>query len=164
MKFSHLVISLAISIFLDFGLPAAQSQNEAQAPAQENSATQTAHLKAIDQPMAPYPLEAVRRGIEGKVTMSIVVDANGKVSQAKALSGPKELFPAALASVKMWQYEPPASAPVVTTVEIGYGVPKECPGPISDMGGVEGSGVSWTRMENSSPWLTTTTIRFRTTR
>ena len=32
MKFSHLVISLTISIFLDFGLPAAQSQNEAQPP------------------------------------------------------------------------------------------------------------------------------------
>lgn len=60
--------------------------------------------------------------------------------KAKALSGPKELFPAALASVKMWQYQPPASAPVVTTVEIGYGVPKECPGRISDMGGVVGSG------------------------
>ena len=72
--------------------------------------------------------------------MSIVVDANGKVSQAKALSGPKELFPAALASVKMWRYEPPASAPASTTVEIGYGVPKECPGPKSDMGGVEGNG------------------------
>lgn len=140
MKFSHLAISLAISILLDFGLPAAQSRNEAQAPAQENSAAQPAHLKAIDQPMAPYPLEALRRGIEGKVTMSIVVDANGKVSKAKALSGPKELFAAALASVKMWQYEPPASAPASTTVEIGYGVPKECPGPKSDMGGVEGNG------------------------
>lgn len=79
--------------------------------------------------MAPYPLEAVRRGIEGKVALNIVVDANGNVTQAKALSGPKELFPAALASVKMWQYEPPVSAPVTMTVEIGYGIPKELLGP-----------------------------------
>jgi TonB family protein len=140
MHFSRLAISLAIAIFLDFGLPAAQSQNEAPAATQENSATQTARLKAIDQPMAPYPLEAVRRGIEGKVELSIVVDANGKVTEAKALSGPEELFPAALASVKMWHYEIPASAPITMTVEIGYGVPKECPGPISDMGEVEGNG------------------------
>jgi TonB family protein len=90
--------------------------------------------------MAPFPLEVVRRGIEGKVTLSIVVDAKGNVTQAKALSGPEELFPAALASVKMWQYEPPASAPVTRTVEIGYGVPKECPGPVSDMGEVGGNG------------------------
>jgi hypothetical protein len=72
--------------------------------------------------------------------LSIVVEANGKVTQAKALSGPEELFPAALASVKMWHYEIPASAPITMTVEIGYGVPKECPGPISDMGEVEGNG------------------------
>ena len=98
MKFSRLVILLAFSIFLALGRRAAQSQNEAN----ENSASQTAPRKAIDTPMAPYPLEAVRRGIEGKVKLCIVVDANGKVSQAKALSGPKELFPAALASVKMW--------------------------------------------------------------
>jgi TonB family protein len=140
MQFSRLVISLAIAIFFDFGLPAAQSQNEAPATTQEDSTTQTARLKAIDQPMAPYPLEAVRRGIEGKVELSIVVDANGKVTQAKALSGPEELFPAALASVKMWHYEIPASAPITMTVEIGYGVPKECPCPISDMGEVEGNG------------------------
>ena len=140
MQFSRLVISLAIAIFLDFGLPAAQSQNEAPAVRQENSAIQIGRLKAVDQPMAPYPLEAVRRGIEGKVELSIVVDANGKVTEAKALSGPEELFPAALASVKMWHYEIPASAPITMTVEIGYGVPKECPGPISDMGEVEGNG------------------------
>jgi TonB family protein len=90
--------------------------------------------------MASYPLAAVRRGIEGKVAMNIVVDANGNVTQAKALSGPKELFPAALASVKMWQYEPPVSAPVTMTVEIGYAFPRECPGPISDLGSVEGGG------------------------
>jgi TonB family protein len=112
MKFSRPVISLGIFIFHTFGLVAAQSQNEAQAPTHENSATQTAPLKAIDKPMAPFPEEVVRRGIEGKVTLSIVVDAKGKVSQAKASGGPEELFPAALASVKMWQFEPPASAPV----------------------------------------------------
>jgi TonB family protein len=94
----------------------------------------------LTSPWHRYPLEAVRRGIEGKVELSIVVEANGKVTQAKALSGPEELFPAALASVKMWHYEIPASAPITMTVEIGYGVPKECPGPISDMGEVEGNG------------------------
>jgi TonB family protein len=99
--------------------------------------------------VAPYRLEAVRRGIEGKVKLSIVVDTNGKVAQAKALSGPEELFPAALASVKMWQYETPASAPITMTVEIGYGFPKECPGPVSDIEECKEKGVSSTRMGNS---------------
>jgi TonB family protein len=136
----RLVISLAISIFLTFGLHAVQLQNEAQVSAQANRTTQAAPLQAIEKPMAPFPEDVIRRGVEGKVKLSIVVDARGKVSQAKALSGPEALFPAALASVKMWQYEPPASAPVTLTVEIGFGIPKECPGPKSDAGGVEGSG------------------------
>ena len=55
------------------------------------------------------------------------------------LSGPTELQSAALESVRMWQYEPPASGPVTETVEISYGFPKECPGPVSDQGDVEGS-------------------------
>jgi TonB family protein len=39
----------------------------------------------------------------------------------------------------MWQFEPPGSAAVTTIVEVAYGLPKECPGPISDSGGVEWS-------------------------
>jgi len=39
----------------------------------------------------------------------------------------------------MWQFEP-ATAPITKTVEIEYGFPKECPGPISESGEVAGSG------------------------
>src|SRR4029077_21037283 len=78
--------------------------------------------------------------IEGKVTLLIVIDAKGKVSQVKALSGPEELVPAAVASVKMWQFEPPASGPVTWTVETVFAFSKECPGPISEIGEVFGNG------------------------
>jgi TonB family protein len=134
MNISRPLLSLAIPIFLTCGLSAAQTPTESSK--QENAAT----LKAINTPTVPYPEEAIKKGIEGKVTLSIVVDATGNVSQAKALSGPQELVPAAIASVRMWQYEPPASAPVTRTVEVSYGFPKECPGPISDRGEVEGNG------------------------
>ena len=73
------------------------------------------------------------------MVLNIIVDERGKVSEAKVLSGPTELQPASLASVRMWEYEPPASAPVTRTVEISYGFPKECPGPVSDRGDVEWS-------------------------
>jgi TonB family protein len=72
--------------------------------------------------------------IEGTVVMKIVVDSNGQVSDAAALSGPPELFKAALDNVKLWQFEPPAHAPVVTTWQISFGLPKPCPGAIADMG------------------------------
>jgi len=137
MQFSRVLIPVAISQLL-IGLPA-QTQNKG-ASKQENQASRDAPPKAISTPDPPYPEEARKKGIEGKVTLLIVIDAKGKVSQAKALSGPKELIPASLTSVKMWQFEPPASAPVTKTVEIEYGFPKECPGPISEMGEVMGNG------------------------
>jgi len=74
------------------------------------------------------------------VILRIVVDAKGKVSEAKVLSGRSELFQAALDSVRQWEFEPPTHAPAVTKVEISYGHPKECPGPISDSGEVTSSG------------------------
>lgn len=130
--------TLLTLLFLRGSLSAAQPQNGTLK--QENVTNQTAPLKVIATPTAPYPKEARKKGVEGKVTLSILVDAKENVSQAKALSGPEELVPAALASVRMWQFEPPASAPVTKTVEVAYGFPKECPGPKSDIGEVEGSG------------------------
>ncbi len=96
MHFSRLSIPVAIFQFL-ICLPATQTQNKT--TTQENAATQAATPKAINTPNPPYPEEAWKKGIEGKVTLLIVIDAKGKVSQAKALSGPKELIPASLTSV-----------------------------------------------------------------
>jgi TonB family protein len=123
-------------LLLSCCLSAAQAQNES--PTQEKSTKQAVQLKAIKTPVAPYPEEARKNSIEGKVTLSIIVDEKGRVSEAKVVSGPKELQSAALESVRMWQYEPPASGPVAK-VEISYGFPKACPGPVSDHGGVEWS-------------------------
>ena len=43
------------------------------------------------------------------------------------LSGLTELQSAALESVRMWQFEPPASGPVAKTVEISYGSRRNAP-------------------------------------
>src|SRR5260370_40995169 len=106
MQFSRVLIPVAIFQLLT-ALPA-QTQNKS-APTQENMATRDAPPKAISTPDPPYPEEARKKGIEGKVTLLIVIDAKGRCSQAKALSGPKELIPATLTSVKMEQFEPPSS-------------------------------------------------------
>jgi TonB family protein len=122
----------------------AQTQNGTQSHKTENTEKQAAQLKPIKRPTAPYPDEALKKNIEGKVVMSIVVDAQGKVSDVKVLSGPLELVQAAVESVEQWQFEPPSQAPVVTTAEVGYGRPKKCPGAISDQGEV----IVFTRLTN----------------
>jgi TonB family protein len=133
MKFPIPLIFLLVSCFL----AAARTPN--QSSIQESGANQGDPLKALKTPIAPYPKEALKKGIEGKVTLRIVVDERGRVSEAKVLSGPNELQSAALASVRMWQYEPSTSGPVIKIVEISYGFPKDCPGPVSDNGEMEWS-------------------------
>jgi TonB family protein len=112
--------------------------NTIQSQKPEKIEKQAAQLRLIKSPNAPYPEEARRKNIQGKVVLSIVVDAKGKVSDAKVLSGAPELIQAAIDSVKQWEFEPPGHAPVLTTVEVSYWHPEQCPGPISEMGEVIG--------------------------
>jgi TonB family protein len=128
----------ALGLFLFFvgllpGFPGlAQAQTEV--PSQRLDEVQGAALKVLRSPPSGYPDEALLKQIEGTVVMEIVVDSGGKVSDAKALSGPPELFKAALDNIKQWQFEPPAHAPVVATWQISYGFPKPCPAAAADMG------------------------------
>jgi TonB family protein len=140
MKTCRLFPLFMVALLSGYGLSASQKQNEAQLQKPEDSEEQAAHLKLIKSPTARYPDEALKGNVEGKVVLSVVVDAQGKVSNVKVLSGPPELVQAAIDSVNQWEFEPPSHAPVVTTAEIGFGHPKECPGPVSEMGEVSSGG------------------------
>ena len=71
---------------------ATQAQIEVLSQGLDQPAEQSATLELIKAPPNPYPEEALRKQIEGMVTLRIVVDSHGKVSEAKALSGPTELL------------------------------------------------------------------------
>ena len=144
MNFSFPFVLLLWSV-LTTSLSAAQTQQDLPAPKRENIDHPATPLKAIRTEMAPYPEEARKKRIQGTVKLRIVVDARGNVSEVRVLRGPKELVPAAIASVKSWQYEPPLPAPVVDIVEVSYGFPRTCPGSESDSGGV----ISGARLVNN---------------
>jgi TonB family protein len=141
MRFSRLFAFSVVSLLASNIQSATQAQDQTLPKKQDITGTPIPRPKIISAPTAPYPDEALKKNIEGKVVLSIVVDGKGQVSDAKALSGPPELIPAAIDSVKRWQFEPPTHAPLVTTVEISYGHPKECPGAVSDAGEVRAT--SW---------------------
>ena len=140
MKFFRLFVFIADVLLATQSQPVAQAQSETVLQKQDNISQQGARPKLIKSPLAPYPEEALKKKIEGKVELSIVVDAKGRVLNAKALSGPPELFQAAIDSVKLWEFEPPTHPPVELRAEVSYGHPKECSGPISDSGEVMSSG------------------------
>jgi TonB family protein len=84
--------------------------------------------------MAPYPEEALKQGVEGTVLVTIDVDSKGFVTKVVPVSGPPELFQAAIDSAKQWKFNPPENPPIQVRYEITYDHPHECPGPISTMG------------------------------
>lgn len=139
MKFFCLFLFIAVALPLTQSQSVAQAQSETVLQKQDNISQQGARPKLIKSPLAPYPEEALKKKIEGKVELSIVVDAKGRVLNAKALSGPPELFQAAIDSVKLWEFEPSTHPPIELRAEVSYGYPKECSGPISDSGEVTSS-------------------------
>jgi protein TonB len=53
-----------------------------------------------------YPADALAQGIEGSVKLDAVIDPDGNVRTLQPISGPKQLFPAAMDAVHQWRYSP----------------------------------------------------------
>ena len=53
-----------------------------------------------------YPPDAIRQHIEGQVTLHVIIDKNGNVSNVDPVSGHPLLIPAAVEAVNQWKYKP----------------------------------------------------------
>ncbi|MGD0359420.1 MAG: TonB family protein [Bryobacteraceae bacterium] len=71
-----------------------------------------------------YPQAAREKHIEGAVVLEVHIDAAGRVSDAKVLSGAEELRSAALAAILQWHYNPQAmTLPTATQVTMNFKLP-----------------------------------------
>jgi TonB family protein len=82
----------------------------------------------LSQSLPWYPDEAKRKHIQGKVVLSIIIDAAGTTSDVRMLSSPDQsLTDSAIAAVKQWRYKPaelngvPVS--IRSTVEVNFQLP-----------------------------------------
>jgi hypothetical protein len=123
MNFVRRLSLLAIPVCVLCGLASAQTEKEVPAARQENFA----NLALPNGFACPSP------SFLGDVSLRIVIDANGNVSEAKALTGPEKLIPAAEACARTWKYENPPSAPVIKTVVLRY-ESRDCPAAESQRG------------------------------
>jgi protein TonB len=62
--------------------------------------------RAISTPPPLYPGLARNARAQGQVVIDAIIDERGDVTEARAISGPGLLIPAALAAVIKWRYEP----------------------------------------------------------
>lgn len=84
--------------------------SEPSAPSQKQAAVVEmafSKIRVKHQPEAPaYPADAKAKRIQGTVVVSLTIDPEGKVTDAKAVSGPEELQACALGYAKDWTFEP----------------------------------------------------------
>ena len=87
-----------------------------------NPDEQQKHLIHVVTPV--YPEAARQAGIEGDVSLRIMIGQNGAVSRASVLSGEPVLARAAAQAVEQWHYEPAlldgSPVNVVTTVTLAF--------------------------------------------
>lgn len=95
---------------------------------ESQAAERRAGLKVTKKVAPTFPPGALKKQIKGTVDVKIVVDKNGRVSSAKAESGPGELLRSAEEAAKQYEFEAPKNAPVTAEVEMRYGYwPKPFP-------------------------------------
>lgn len=80
-------------------------------------------LKVTHYVSPTYPPSAKRTTVESTAVLRITVDKAGNVSNVRALSGRPVLIEAAEKAVELWKFAPPASAPVETSVSVGFWTP-----------------------------------------
>lgn len=111
-----------ISISSPSALPGSLAPNSAAPPppVRTGGVVKPPHLLSSVAPV--YPLLAKQNRVTGDVVVDAVVDATGKVTGAKVLSGPSLLHQAALDAVRQFKYEParlndqPTPAPITITL------------------------------------------------
>jgi periplasmic protein TonB len=71
-----------------------------------------------------YPELAKRAGVQGKVEVECLIDADGRVTRARVVRGPALLDAAAVAAVEQWRYRPTllngVAVPVLMTVTVYF--------------------------------------------
>jgi len=62
--------------------------------------------RLIHQVVPVYPQEAKQRHIQGTVVLKATIGKDGRVGNLTPISGPPELFSAAIGAVQQWRYKP----------------------------------------------------------
>jgi TonB family protein len=87
--------------------------------------------KLLQQPMIPYPMDAIDKRVEGRVILELSVDENGRVYDALVLSGPQELRRAALMSALRWRFSTDRPLPAKLGATIRFELPpRDTPVPL----------------------------------
>jgi periplasmic protein TonB len=114
MKHARCLIFAVVSLFVALSFCGAQSTGIPSAKAQEQKRTPPPENVEFDkEPVAlkrvnpTYPEEAKKKGLEGTVYVSLWVDREGKIQEAKVLKSDNAVFEKpAIDAAKQWNFSP----------------------------------------------------------
>jgi TonB family protein len=84
----------------------AAPQKDAFQPTRVRVSHAVLQLFIVHKVLPEYPEAALERGIQGVVTISVLVDQNGVVQKAWDANGDPALVPAVSDAVKQWKFKP----------------------------------------------------------
>jgi protein TonB len=100
------------------------AQTQPQIPKRIRVGSKVMQGKLVYQVPPSYPIEARRAGIQGTVSLEVVISKEGKVMQVKLLDGPPSLVKPATQAVWKWRYQPTllngVPLEVVTEVDVHF--------------------------------------------
>jgi protein TonB len=85
-------------------------------------------MELLHRAAVAYPLEAIRNGVQGTVSVQVKLNSSGEVDDAQVLSGPDELRKPVLQSVLQWHFGE-SSAGTTRTIDIAFALPKQTAAP-----------------------------------
>jgi TonB family protein len=123
MNFYSQHLLIAISVLFLCNSATAQTGNAAKTESHQSRSSQDLPKTFSCPPAASL----------GDVSLRIVVDAKGNVTDVKALNGPEKLIPSAEACAKTWKYNDASAATATKNVLVRYDS-KDCPAAESQHG------------------------------
>lgn len=109
-------------------------------------------LKIVHKAVPPYPVEAKKARVQGKVLLDIMVNKAGQVTNVKVISGPPMLVKSAIDAVRQWRYAPSSLLPARTRVTVNYTLAADTPAEHSSVqAGPPNSGMNEPQADQKQP-------------
>lgn len=100
------VVAVWIAALVISANVAALAQQETGNPLRVRISEGVLRALVVHRVLPEYPADALKRGVDGKVTVKVFIDTQGDVKQTSAVEGDPLLATAATEAVKQWKFKP----------------------------------------------------------
>jgi TonB family protein len=86
---------------------------DAVSPQREDTSPETVALVSTKRVPPVYPQDAIENHLQGRVNLTLTINAAGRVSDVEFINGSTEFVQSATDAVFQWEFQPPAKSPAI---------------------------------------------------